>query len=226
MHQITNSMVKKTKDSDKSRLNSVDAAREAIEGYILSGQLRPDQRLIESELAAKLGLSRTPIREALVHLELKGYLTKLQYGGYVVAYYTSSDMENIFEIRVALETLAIRLACEHATQAQIDKAAEYLANFTRAIDDPRPNDKHWNSLFHEEMYNACGNKQLIANIQNLRDVVRLKYISPRFGRDVMLGFAREHAKILEALQQRDKHKAEKAVQKHLQSVCRIYIKFL
>ncbi|MGD0856085.1 MAG: GntR family transcriptional regulator [Dehalococcoidia bacterium] len=219
-------MVKKTTNADKLRLNSVASAREAIEGYILSGQLRPDQRLIESELAEKLGLSRTPIREALVHLEMKGYLTKLQYGGYVVAYYTSADMQDICEIREAVETLAIKLACERATQAQIDKAAEYLANFTRAIDDPRPDDEHWNSLFHEELYNASGNKQLIANIQNLRDVVRLKYISPRFGRDVMLGFAREHAKILEALQQRDKRKAEKAVQKHLQSVCKIYIKFL
>ena len=111
---------------DESRSNLVNTARDAIERYIFDRVLRPDQRLIESELSEKLGLSRTPLREALRQLEVKGLITKLPTGGYVVTYYTAEDVINIFEIREALETLAMRLACDRATREQLDRAGGML----------------------------------------------------------------------------------------------------
>lgn len=211
---------------DESRSNLVNTARDAIERYIFDRVLRPDQRLIESELSEKLGLSRTPLREALRQLEVKGLITKLPTGGYVVTYYTAEDVINIFEIREALETLSMRLACERATREQLDRAEECCNQFDRTIIGLGTEGVDWNNLFHEEMYNACGNKQLISAIQNYRDVVQLKHVSQFYSEEYLNIFSKEHRSILEAVKQRDKIKAEQAVKTHLQTVCASYIKFL
>ncbi len=211
----------------ETRLNLVNTARDSIEQYIFDRVLRPDQRLIESELATKLGLSRTPVREALRQLEVKGLITKLPTGGYVVTYYTATDVKNIFEIREALETLAMSLACDRATREQLDRAEEYRNQFDKTLGGPhKEGGVDWNNLFHEELYKACGNKQLIDTIQNLRDVVQLKHVSQFYGVEDFRVFGREHRNILEAVKQRDKKKAEHAVRQHLKTVCASYIKSL
>jgi DNA-binding GntR family transcriptional regulator len=212
--------------TDESRSNLVNTARDAIERYIFDRVLRPDQRLIESELANKLGLSRTPVREALRQLEIKGLITKLPTGGYVVTYYTAKDVINIFEIREALETLAMRLACDRATREQMDRAEECCNQFDNAVAKPGTDGIDWNNLFHEVMYNACGNKQLISAIQNYRDVVQLKHVSQFYSEEYLKVFSEEHRCILDAVRQRDKIKAEQAVKTHLSTVCDTYIKFL
>jgi len=211
---------------DESRSNLVNTARDAIERYIFDRVLRPDQRLIESELANKLGLSRTPVREALRQLEIKGLITKLPTGGYVVTYYTAEDVINIFEIRGALETQAMRLACDRATREQLERAEECCNHFDEAVAKPGTDGVDWNNLFHEVMYNACGNKQLISAIQNYRDVVQLKHVSQFYSQEYLKRFGEEHRSILEAVTQRDKIKAEYAVKTHLNTVCDTYIKFL
>jgi DNA-binding GntR family transcriptional regulator len=211
----------------ETRLYLVNTARDTIERYIFDRVLRPDQRLIESELANKLGLSRTPVREALRQLEIKGLITKLPTGGYVVTYYTATDVQNIFEIREALETLAMKLACDRATQSQLDRAEECCNQFDKILGEPhKEGGVDWNNLFHEELYKACGNKQLIATIQNLRDVVQLKHVSQSYSNEDFYVFGREHRSILEAVRQRDKKKAEQAVRKHLKTVCSSYIRSL
>jgi DNA-binding GntR family transcriptional regulator len=211
---------------DESRSNLVNTARDAIERYIFDRVLRPDQRLIESELSEKLGLSRTPLREALRQLEVKGLITKLPTGGYVVTYYTAEDVINIFEIREALETLAMRLACDRATRELLDRAEECCNQFDRTIIGLGTEGVDWNNLFHEIMYNACGNKQLISAIQNYRDVVQLKHVSQFYSEEYLKVFGEEHRCILDAVKQRDKIKAEQAVKTHLSTVCDTYIKFL
>jgi DNA-binding GntR family transcriptional regulator len=210
----------------ETRLYLVNTARDSIEKYIFDRVLRPDQRLIESELAGKLGLSRTPVREALRQLEVKGLITKLPTGGYVVTYYTAADVQNIFEIRIALETLAMSLACDKATQSQLDRAEECCDQYDRSLKAPHKGGVDWNNLFHEELYEACGNKQLIDTIQNLRDVVQLKHVSQSYSIEDFRLFGREHRNILEAIKQRDKKKAEHAVRQHLKTVCASYIKSL
>lgn len=210
----------------ESRSSLVNKAKDAIERDIFNRVLRPDQRLIESELADKLSLSRTPVREAMRQLEMKGLITKLPTGGYVVTYYTAADVVNIFQIREALETLAMKLACDRATRQQLDRAEEYCNQFDKAITEPGDEGVDWNNMFHAEMYNACGNKQLIAAIQNYRDVVQLKHVSQFYNEEYLIMFGREHRNILEAVRQRDKIKAEKAVRAHLSTVCETYIKYL
>lgn len=233
-------MINERANVGKPKQNLVDVARNTIEHNILEGVLRPDQRLIESELANQLGISRTPLREALRQLEIKGYVTKRNHAGYLVVYHASEDVRNILELREILEIAAIRMACDRATQSNTDRATGYLANWDEdlarlkasGLDHDKLFDEgwnklfHWNNLFHQEFYNASGNKLLVANIQSLRELDRLKSISRFFRYDDLLAFRNQHYKILDAVRQKDKRKAEKAVHLHLKTLYEFYRNFL
>ncbi len=221
--------------------NLVEIARETIRRNILDGIFRPDQRLVEAELASQLGISRTPLREALRQLEMKGYVTKRdRTGGYYVAHHASEDIRNILELRQVLETAAIRMACERATQENIDRAREYLRNWdedfaslkTSGLDRDKLYNEgwnklfRWNNLFHQEFYNAAGNRLLVAHIQDLRQLDRLKNISRLFRYDDLLAFRKQHYMILDAVEHRDKRRAERAVLLHLKTLYEFYRIFL
>lgn len=196
-------------------------AREKLEKYIETGVLRPDQRLIENDLASRLGLSRTPLREALHQLEMKGYVTKSPTTGYVVAYHTNKDIEEIFEAREALETKALQLACKRITQEQIDRAAGYLLHEKNAVTSYAAM-WHWNNLFHDEMYSACRNRLLISMIQSIRDKDRVINMSRVFKENDLPLIHEQHVHILDAVRLKDNRKVANAVKRHLKTLLDIY----
>jgi DNA-binding GntR family transcriptional regulator len=198
-------------------------AREKLENYIETGVLRPDQRLIEADLASRLGLSRTPLREALHQLEIKGYVTKSPTSGYVVTYHTNKDIEEIFEAREALETRALQLACERISQEQIDRALEYLYHEKKSFNSISAM-WHWNNLFHDEMYGACGNKLLFSMIQSIRDKDRVINMSRVFKESDLPLIHEQHQRILDAVRQGDKRRAVIAVRRHLRMLLEIYLR--
>lgn len=224
----------------RSKESLVEMARNIIERNILDGVFRPDQRLVEAEIASQLGISRTPLREALRQLEMRGYVTRQGNAGYFVVHHAPEDIRNILELREILETAAIRMACDRASEEAIDRAAKYLANwdeeFARLKASGLAGEKlydegwnrlfRWNNLFHEEFYNASGNKLLVARIEELRQLDRLKRISRFFRYEDLLEFRRQHYRILEAVRQRNKARAEKAVRMHLDTLFRFYRVFL
>jgi DNA-binding GntR family transcriptional regulator len=222
---------KMDRDQTKDKKSLVDVARQSIENQILNGDLRPDQRLVEAELADRLEISRTPIREALRQLEIKGIVKKRNLIGYVVVYHSRKDVQNNFEVRIALESTAIKLACEKATQEHIDRASMYLARLDKDLalrkeptfnviipDNYLDSDQDWNSLFHREIYNAADNELLTKYIKNVRDMDRLKQVALRMKHSDFQTFQTQHYKILEALKERDKSKAERAVQTHIKTL--------
>lgn len=196
-------------------------AVETIEHFIMTGVLRPDQRIIETELAGRLGLSRTPLREALRQLEIKGYVTRGRTTGYVVAYHALKDLKDIFEVREALEIKAIKLTCERMTNVQLDQAGQYLRNAETHLNSSSSLWK-WNNLFHNEMYNASGNEILISHIQSIRDKDRIANMGQAMVASDWLLFHEQHKEILQAVQQRDKRKAQRAVKQHLATVFEVY----
>jgi DNA-binding GntR family transcriptional regulator len=217
------------KRSQRKKTNLVDSASQAIERQIVDGVLRPNQPLIESELSRKLGVSRTPLREALRQLEIKGFVNRRNSVGYAVASLTGVDLQEILEIRLALETAAMELACDNATEKQIERASEFLANYDAASSDTpsRIMDAvKWNHRFHTELYNACGNKRMAAQIQSIRDTTRLMRMGRNLSSDEQLATIREHAAILEAVKNRNKEQARLAVIKHLESGRDMYLKYL
>jgi len=201
---------------DKSGSSFADQVFELLRQHIVTGELRPNQRLVESEIAKELGVSRTPVREALKRLEVTGYVSTPSGGGLIVTEHSTRQIQSLFEIREALETMAIKLACEHVTEEQINKVEEYYIRGVEAIrngDIDRYIELHRG--FHEELYAACGNEQLLYLVRTFR----YQYFDRRLAR---VYTPREwhiqithHGRILEAVRQRSARRAEKALQRHL-----------
>jgi len=147
---------------------------------ILTGELKPGERLMEIPLAERLGVSRTPIREAIRMLELEGLVTMVPRKGAEVARISVKDLKDVLEVRKVLESLATRLACERITEEQKESlklAAKEFENITSsgnataiALADVK---------FHDEILNASGNSRLIQMVNNLAERIyryRLEYI--------------------------------------------------
>ena len=198
------------------RHNLAEQVFEVLQRHIVTGELRPNQRLVESEIAKRVGTSRTPVREALKRLELGGYVNVLSGGGLVVVDHSGMQIQSLFEIREALECVAIRSACRYITEKQINKAEEY---YTRSIEAARNHDieeyMKMHGAFHEELYAACGNKTL----QSLIRTFRYQYFDRRLTRVYTLRQwrtqGRHHGQILEAVRERNVRRAEKALRRHL-----------
>jgi len=220
----------------KFQANSINKARVNIEEDILSGKLYPNQRLIEEEIAQRLKLSRTPVREALKQLETKGLVTRLATRGLVVTPITKETITNTFEVREALETKAIRLACDRATAKDIETAQKCLLKYEDELDalkkdgmkrrTRQPDETDWNEKFHVTLYGASGNLKLLYYIQDIRDVQQLAYVSRFFSEMDFDLFISQHRNILDAVRRHDKDAAEKAVIAHLRTVSDMYMKYL
>jgi DNA-binding GntR family transcriptional regulator len=213
--------------ADKSRSNFADQVFEVLRQHIVTGELRPNQRLIESEIAKELGVSRTPVREALKRLEVTGYVSTLPGSGLIVTEHSTRQIQSLFEIREALETMAIKLACEHITQEHISKAEEYHNRGVEAIRN-RDLDLYidLHSHFHEQLYAACGNEQLLSLVR----MFRYQYFDRRLARvyaprewDTQI---KHHSQILEAVRQRSARRAEKTLQRHLRTSLKVALQRL
>ena len=183
---------------------------------ILRGELEPGERLMEIHLAEKLGVSRTPVREAIRKLELEGLVKMIPRRGAVVASITISDLEDVLEVRKVLEQLTVKLACEKITDEEIALLKKYHEEFAKAI-----NTNDLTSLaekdvsFHDVIYNASHNNRLIQILNNLREQMyryRLEYIKDRQKRKLLVS---EHEKILNAVMNRDSTTAEAAIDAHI-----------
>lgn len=183
---------------------------------ILRGELEPGERLMEIHLAEKLGVSRTPVREAIRKLELEGLVKMIPRRGAVVASITISDLEDVLEVRKVLEQLTVKLACEKITDEEIALLKKHHEEFAKAI-----NTNDLTSLaekdvsFHDVIYNASRNNRLIQILNNLREQMyryRLEYIKDRQKRKLLVS---EHEKILNAVMNRDSTTAEAAIDAHI-----------
>ena len=158
-----------------------DVVFQTLRGAILKGDLKPGERLMELQLASKLGVSRTPIREAIRMLEQEGLAVTIPRKGAEVAKMTEKDMEDVLEIRLSLEGLAVRLSCEKITPAALQELKVAMEDFeakTRSgqfVEMAKADVK-----FHEILYKASNNPKLQAAEQSERaDVSLSRGISER-----------------------------------------------
>lgn len=192
----------------------LDAIREAI----INGTLKPRERLMEIQLAEELGVSRTPIREALRKLELEGFIVMVPRKGAYVADISFKDIADVFEIRAALEGLAAGLAAERITDEELEDMERLLAEKADAI--ARQDMEQLvsvDTLFHEAIYRASRNERLTNIINNLREQIqRYRSTSLAFpGR--MKQSLEEHRNIVEAIQSRDTQLARQVAQEHIEN---------
>ena len=185
---------------------------------ILRGELKPGERLMEIGLANRLGVSRTPIREAIRKLENEGLVVMVPRKGAHVAEITRQELNDVLEVRRSLEVLAITKACESMTEKDILalKAAEeaFAAQVARRDADITTlgeADEH----FHDVIYQGTRNRRLVQMLNNLREQMyrfRVEYLKDT---DIRQRLVREHDTIVKALEMRDREEAVRVTILHI-----------
>lgn len=193
-------------------------AYQALREAILTGRLEPGTRLVEREIARQLGVSRTPVREAIRKLELEGLVEHQPRRGVVVARMSTREAFEVYSIRAVLEGLAARLAAEHINQVQLRRLNEIVDAMERACeedDNERLQELH--QEFNETVWSAAESPRLHQMINNLADYIvgftRVGYGVP--GR--VRAATREHRELVEALARGDGEKAEKLARQHIEN---------
>ena len=182
---------------------------------ILSGELKPETRLLEEKLANQLQVSRTPIREAFRKLEQEGLIDVFPKGGVKVKGVSLEDVIEIYRIRGVLEGLAASLACDHVTEDEIRQMSDLLARSAELCHNPDPaKASNVNQRFHEMISRASRSRRLIKIITNLRSHC-VQYEILLCSQERLKTVLEEHTEILEYIARRDKHGASAAVDSHV-----------
>ncbi len=191
---------------------------ETLRNAIVDGRMAPGERLTELQLAEELGVSRTPVREAIRKLELEGLAGMIPGRGAFVTPMSLEDLVDFMAIRRVLEGLAAELAVYHATETDIQKMSEANKLFEEAaIANDEMGIINHDIAFHEALYNASGNKKLIAQINSIREHtkrIRMEYVHNIEDKRPLTG---EHGQIIDGIAQRDASKAFKAASGHIKS---------
>ena len=193
-----------------------DVVFNTLRQAILKGELEPGERLMEIQLAERLWVSRTPIREAIRKLELEGLVLMIPRKGAEVAEISEKSLREVLEVRRSLEELAIELACQRITPEELTALEEAENRFARAVEDGEvmaiaESDEN----YHELIYQATANDRLVQILNNLREQVyryRLEYIKDEDRRQILVV---EHEHILRAVRRRDIADAKSAVREHI-----------
>lgn len=201
--------------------NSLDAYAE-IRARILSGAFRPRERLIEERLARELGMSRTPIRQALTRLEAEGLVTLIPNRGAIVCSYSVQDVLEIYDLRALLEGHAARRAAKEITGSELDRLRQLVDEMERFALDAFPSHEdavRWfagrNNEFHHTIHLASRNQRLV---KLLSRTIQIPLVYRSF-----FGYSpREytlsnyyHRKIAQALEQKDGDQAEVLMRAHI-----------
>lgn len=194
-----------------------DVVFENLRTAILDGNLKAGQRLMEVQLAEQLGVSRTPIREAIRKLELEGLVVMLPRKGAYVANMSFKDLIDVLEIRATLEGLAASLAAERRSDddvVELEKLAKEFETCVREADVEGVLKKDVD--FHEKIFLMANNKKLYQLITSLWEQVhrfRVTYVS---NYDASLSLVDEHNRILEAIKAGDTELAKKYATEHIE----------
>jgi DNA-binding GntR family transcriptional regulator len=189
---------------------------ENLKHAIIRGDLLPGDRLVESSIADRLNISRTPVREAIHKLEREGLLRKLPRGGFTVMNLSREDIEETFGIRSVLESYAARLAALNHREEDLEPLEETIHEFQIALDrgqmDKLPG---INTAFHNLFYALSQSPKLIKMINDLRDqIYRFRKIILSI--DNMAKTSNEdHRKMVEAIRRRDVSGVERLVREHI-----------
>lgn len=189
---------------------------EQLEESILSGRIKPGESLIELKLSEQLGVSRTPVREAIRMLEQKGLVQIIPNKGAVVLGISEKDLEDIYTIRMYIEGLASRLAAANITEEQIRELSEIvdLQEFY-SLKQSTSHIKDLDSRFHEMIYEYSNNRTLQHTLSDLHHMV-VRYRQLSFAAEGRAEKAiEEHRQILQALARHDQDAAEKLTVQHI-----------
>lgn len=196
-----------------------DVVFRTLRQAILRGELKPGERLMEIRLANQLGVSRTPIREAIRMLELDGLVIMVPRKGAQVAQITEKDLNDVLEVRLGLEELAVKLACERITEAELRSLYQASRSFEKLLEtetDDLQELAQADVAFHDVIYQATNNERLIQLLNNLREQMyryRIEYLKDVKSRRSLV---EEHDALYERMKKRDLMGAQKMIREHIE----------
>jgi len=195
-----------------------DVVYHTLRDAILRGDIAPGERLMEMHLADQLGVSRTPIREAIRMLEQEGLAITAPRRGAQVARMTQKDLEDVLEIREALDELAVKGACHGMNDELFQKLYDSMSDFGAAVKE-----KDIRAMvdadeeFHNVIYKAANNPKLVTLINNLKEQMyryRYEYIKETTDYNPLIS---EHAAIIDGLKRKDEPFVAGIMHQHLQN---------
>ena len=192
---------------------------ETLRKAILKEKLKPGERLMENTIAGKLGVSRTPVREAIRMLSDEGLVLLIPRRGAQVAQISKQDLDDVLEIRQSLEVLAAELACLRITEEELQELIQAEEAFQKMDVTPATMTEiaEADIAFHEAIYRASGNRRLVSILNNLREQMfrfRLEYLKRPH---IMKTLIEEHAAIVEAIRTRDTKTAREICYRHIEN---------
>jgi DNA-binding GntR family transcriptional regulator len=201
----------------KNGVSAREKTYECLKSAIFSGRFSPGERLAEEHLAQELGVSRTPVREALHKLEQDGLIEPMGGRGFCIPRDSREEIEDLFEIRTVLEGYTLKIICEKITDEQIAILEAIVEKADEALRRKRIDEVfHWNTQFHDTLHNLVADKRRFHSmIVNMR-----KYVL-RYRKDTLqyLGAAKRasdgHRQILLALKLKDSELCERVMRIHI-----------
>ena len=195
-----------------------DVVFQTLRSAILKGELKPGERLMELQLADTLGVSRTPIREAIRMLEQEGLAITIPRKGAEVAKMTIKDMEDVLQIRGVLEELAARVSCSKITDQELRELRIAMIEFDEQTKEDNVVElAKADVVFHDIIYKAADNPKLLLLLNNLREQMyryRTEYLKEKDRHEQLI---REHHEIVKALEERNEERVAKIVKQHLRN---------
>lgn len=193
-----------------------DKAYASLRKAFFQGVFKPNQKITESEIAEALGVSRTPVREALNQFRSQGILRQNRGGSYVFALPTLKQIEDIFEIRRVLEPLAAKKVIGNCTETDIERLEAIVSKENAAL-DAKDSSRFFqlNMEFRTTLFNLCGNERLAIIINNFMDYIYfagLLTLKKKSIREVVIQI---HTKIILALKKNDETALVEVINEHL-----------
>ena len=206
------------KTYQKNTISVRERTYEFLKSSVLSGHFNPGERLTEEHLAKKLGVSRTPVREALHKLESEGLIKALETRGFIVSRDSKDEVEELFELRAILEGYALRIISERISKEDLERLNGFIERAENALKRERIEEVFkWNTKFHDTLHGiVVEKKRLHRLLVNIRKYVlryrrdTLQY--PDGGKRTVDG----HRKILLALRLKDPDLCERMMREHIQ----------
>lgn len=194
-----------------------DVVFNTIKDGILTGRFKPGERLLENQLAEELGVSRTPIREALRMLEIENLVDLIPRKGAQVKEMSEKDIKDVLEIRKVLEELAAGLAAENITKQEIAELKKVHNDFITAFDNgDRKGVLDADTCFHDIIFNATKNDKLVQIISNISiQIFRYRITYLKLLSDVSVP-DKQHIELIKAFEKRDAERARRISREHIE----------
>ena len=216
--------------SGRSRNTRSDEVYAGLRRDILRGVIRPNDRLIETDIAERLGVSRTPVREALQRLAADGLIVSSR-RAWSVYQHSLAEIRQLYEARAALEGYAARLAATRRSDAELErltsryrKSVEAIEQLDRESADPETIQReivNVNDVFHDDVSRSAGNPWILELIQRSRSVYFNYEMARLYSREELLEAFSDHDRILDAIREGDADRAEQIARKHVEDGFRV-----